>query len=131
MKILKNLKRIAQIALIFKSTPEIQSNKIKINWLLLKCKYCRALLASKVDTRLKVRPLKKFCPNCGSDIWFSVYKENLTDEEKLYGILVKNAEEKRTIHGNEYSSTQVWIEYQKEQNLKPKNNIIKSKKRKA
>ena len=102
--------------------------KIKLGWITLRCSMCKSLLLPQIDNFDNIFPLHKFCPDCGSDKWYSCCKNNLETSESLYSIVIKEALDENL--NSENSSTNVWIEKENNPNLiKFKTNIIKARKK--
>lgn len=99
--------------------------KVRINWITIKCQKCRSLRMPQTNGYGDVWPQKKHCASCGSPEWYSIRKESLALNETFFAVPVKDIvkEEKNK------PSTSVWVDKPVGlSRMKPPKNIIKAKK---
>jgi hypothetical protein len=101
--------------------------KIKVNWITIKCQQCRSLRLLKLTNHNEIIPLDRYCTNCGSEKWFSTRTEKLNISEYMYGVLLKEVVEEE--NASVQSKTDVWVERADKLETKPFNNVIKASKK--
>lgn len=90
----------------------------------------------KVYNSGEVRPLKKFCQNCGSDESFIDHKKIIRLSERSYAITLKEIISESNIfmlNNDEHSSvdnhkTEVWVDPPEKIYSERKSNVIKARK---
>ena len=99
--------------------------KVKINWITIKCKKCKNLRMPQLNGYGDVWPQKKYCANCGSAEWYSIKKESLSLNETFFSVPVKDI----IVQEKNRPTTNVWVDKPVGlSRIKPLKNIIKARK---